>query len=109
MEFVTMLDYLEAQLNQDKTFMDRFLDENMIKSKKFKRACQNRSRWLNWYCQAKDDVLKEYLDSIETKNISKTKVKTSGTKTKKSKVEPKEESKVKTDSLKTKKTKPMNK
>ena len=37
MEFVIMLDYLEAQLNQDKTFMDRFLDEKMIKSKKFKR------------------------------------------------------------------------
>ncbi len=59
MEFVKMMVYLEAQLNQDKTFMDRFLDENMIKSKKFKRACQNRSRWLNWYCQAKDDVLKD--------------------------------------------------
>lgn len=64
--------------------------------------------WLD-YLRPKDDVLKKYLDSIETKNISKTKVKTSGTKAKKSKVEPKEESKVKTDSLKTKKTKPMNK
>ena len=54
-----MLDYLEAELNADKTFMDRFLDEKIIKTKKFKRACLNRDRWINWYCQAKDDVLKD--------------------------------------------------
>lgn len=75
MEFVRMMDYLEAQLNSDKTFMDRFLDEKMLKSKKFKRACLNRDRWLNWYCKAVDDVLKDecqqhltrcekYLDSL---------------------------------------------
>ncbi len=58
MEFVKMMDYLDAQLNADKTFMDRFLDEKMIKSKKFKRAWQNRDRWLTWYHQSLDEVLK---------------------------------------------------
>ena len=49
MEFIRMMDYLEARLNEDKTFMDRFLNEKVIKSKKFKRACHNRDRILNWY------------------------------------------------------------
>lgn len=52
------MDYLDALLNEDKTFMDRFLDEKMIKSKKFKRAWQNRDRWLTWYHQSLDEVLK---------------------------------------------------
>ena len=59
MEFVKMMDYLEAQLNEDKTFMDRFLNEKILKTKKFKRACMNRDRWINWYIQAKDDVYKD--------------------------------------------------
>ncbi len=59
MEFVRMMDYLEAELNSDKTFMDRFLNEKILKTKKFKRACDNRDRWLNWYIQAKDDVYKD--------------------------------------------------
>ncbi len=59
MEFVKMMDYLDALLNEDKTFMDRFLDEKMIKSKKFKRAWQNRDRWLTWYHKALDEVLKD--------------------------------------------------
>lgn len=58
MEFVKMMDYLDALLNEDKTFMDRFLDEKMIKSKKFKRAFQNRDRWLTKYRKALDEVLK---------------------------------------------------
>lgn len=75
MEFVKMMDYLEAELNADKTFMDRFLNVKILKTKKFKRACKNRDRWLNWYCQAIDDVYKDechqqltrcekYLDSL---------------------------------------------
>jgi len=59
MEFVKMMDYLEAQLNEDKTFMDRFLNEKILKTKKYKRACHNRDQWITWYCQAKDDVLKD--------------------------------------------------
>ena len=35
MEFVKMMDYLEAQLNEDKTFMDRFLNEKILRTKKY--------------------------------------------------------------------------
>ena len=49
MEFVKMMDYLDALLNEDKTFMDRFLDEKMIKSKKFKRAWQNMDVFDSYY------------------------------------------------------------
>ena len=38
MEFVRMMDYLEAQLNEDKIFMDRFLNEKILRTKKYKRA-----------------------------------------------------------------------
>ena len=61
MEFLKMMDYLEAQLNEDKTFMDRFLNNQILKTKKFKRACQNRDRWLTWYHRAIDDDLKDEL------------------------------------------------
>lgn len=61
MEFVKMMDYLDAQLNEDKTFMDRFLNEKILKTKKYKRACQNRDRWLTWYYKALDEVLKDEL------------------------------------------------
>ena len=61
MEFIKMMDYLDAQLNEDKTFMDRFLNEKILKTKKYKRACQNRDRWLTWYHQAIDEVLKNEL------------------------------------------------
>lgn len=56
-----MIDYLEGQLNADKTFMDRFLNEKILKTKKYKRACQNRDRWLTWYYKALDEVLKNEL------------------------------------------------
>lgn len=58
MEFVRMMDYLEAQFNEDKTFMDRFLNEKILRSKKYKRAWQNRDRWLNLYKCALDEKLK---------------------------------------------------
>ena len=61
MEFVKMMDYLEAQLNEDKIFMDRFLNEKILRTKKYKRACQNRDRWLNLYHKALDEVLKNEL------------------------------------------------
>lgn len=58
MIFVKMIDNLEAQLNEDKTFMDRFLNEKILRTKKYKRACQNRDRWLNLYHKALDEKLK---------------------------------------------------
>lgn len=54
-----MMDYLEIELNSVKTFIGRFIDEKTIKTKKFKRACYNRDRWLNRYHKAKDEVLKD--------------------------------------------------
>lgn len=54
-----MINYLEAELNADKTFMDRFIDQKTIKTKKFKRACDNRDRWLTWYHKALDEDLKD--------------------------------------------------
>lgn len=59
MEFVKMMDYLDAQLNEDKTFMDRFLNDKILSTKKYKRACRNRDRWLTWYHKALDEVLKD--------------------------------------------------
>lgn len=59
MEFVRMMESLEDRLSLDKTFMDRFLNDKILRTKKYKRACQNRDRWLNWYYKAKDDVLKD--------------------------------------------------
>ena len=53
-----MMDYLEAQLNEDKIFMDRFLNEKILRTKKYKRACQNRDRWLNCYYKALDEKMK---------------------------------------------------
>lgn len=58
MELVRMMDYLEAQLNEDKIFMYRFLNEKILRTKKYKRACQNRDRWLNCYHKALDEKLK---------------------------------------------------
>ena len=61
MEFLKMMDYLESKLREDKTFMDRFLNEKILGTKKYKRACQNRDRWLNLYHKALDEVLKNEL------------------------------------------------
>ena len=58
MEFLKMMDYLESKLREDKTFMDRFLNEKILGTKKYKRACQNGDRWLNLYHKALDEVLK---------------------------------------------------
>ena len=67
MEFALMMDYLEDRLNSDKTFMDRFIDEKTIKTKKFKRACENRDRWLTWYHRAIDEVLKDEINKNLTR------------------------------------------
>lgn len=61
MEFLKMMDYLESKLREDKTFMDRFLNEKILGTKKYKRACQNGDRWLNLYHKALDEVLKNEL------------------------------------------------
>lgn len=41
--------------------MDRFLNEKILGTKKYKRACQNGDRWLNLYHKALDEVLKNEL------------------------------------------------
>lgn len=49
MKFIKMMDSLEVQLNEDKTFIDRFKDEKIFKTKKFKRALRIRDYWMNLF------------------------------------------------------------
>lgn len=67
MKFIKMMDSLEVQLNKDKTFIDRFKDEKIFKTKKFKRALRIRDYWMNLFCQTKDVVLRTEID----KNLSR--------------------------------------